>query len=179
MERITPKKMTHWMRIYRCYRQSFPSAERKPFGVIRNMQRQGKTDVWYFGKDGRFAGFASTINSEKLILLDYFAVARSFRGQGLGTAALMQLQNVYGRQGLFVEIERVCPDASNPHQRQKRKDFYLRCGMQELDVQAEVFGVEMELLGSRCTMTDQRYRDFYRDHYGAWAAEHIRKIGEK
>lgn len=179
MELIKPQKMTHWLRIFFCYRQSFPRPERKPFGVIWNMYRNGKTDVWCFYRDGRFAGFASTINGENLILLDYFAVVKSSRGQGVGTSALMRLQKLYCDQGLFAEIERVCPEASNYLQRKKRRDFYIRCQMQELDVQAEVFGVEMELLGSRCTMTYQEYHDFYRDHYNAWAAEHIRKIGEK
>ena len=163
-----PHALRQWLKMYICYRRSFPRAERKPFGIIVKMYRQGKSDIWYLEDQGRFAGLASTINGDGLILLDYFAVAPGRRGQGLGTAALKLLQEKYCENGLFAEIERVCPE--------KRKQVYRSCGLEPLDVQADVFGVEMELLGSRCTMTFQSYHDFYRDHYGAWAAEHIRPI---
>lgn len=177
MKLTKPKTILQWIRIYTCYRQSFPRAERKPFGVIVKMYRQGKSDVWYLEENGAFAGLASTINGEGLILLDYFAVAKGCRGQGFGTAALQLLQKHYSGSGLFVEIERVWPGAPNAQEREKRKQFYCNCSMEPLHVEAEVFGVEMELLGSRCTMTFRQYHDFYRDHYGAWAAEHIKAIG--
>jgi len=40
---------------------------------------------------------------------------------------------------------------------------------------ADVFGIKMELLGKNCRedLDFQRYRDFYRDFYKPWAAEHI------
>ena len=58
-----------WFRIYRLYRRAFPRNERKPFHIIVSMWRKGKTDVWYFESNRRFAGFASTINAADLILL--------------------------------------------------------------------------------------------------------------
>ena len=176
MDLIKPQTPRQWLQIYWCYREAFPVSERKPFQIIAKMVRQGRTDIWYFRKNGAFAGFASTVNGDGLILLDYFAVTKHGRGQGIGTQALMQLQHIYSDKGLFVEIERVCPEAENYAQRQKRRDFYLRCAMEPLHTQADVFGVEMELLGSRCTMTFRQYRDFYRDHYSPWAAEHIKEI---
>ena len=78
-----------WLRIRRLYGRAFPREERKPFAIIRRMHRKGKTDVWVLRQDGRFAGFASTINGDGLILLDYLAVAEDVRGRGAHPAAAM------------------------------------------------------------------------------------------
>lgn len=171
-----PEGIAVWLQMFQCYREAFPPSERKPFWVICQMYRRKKADLWYWEKEGHFAGFATTVNGKDQILLDYFAVAGKFRGNGIGTQALAELQKNYADKGLFVEIERVDPDAPNSAQREKRKQFYLRSGMEELGVQAEVFGVEMELLGSRCAMTFADYHAFYRDFNSPWAAEHIRPM---
>lgn len=168
-----PAGPLQWLRIYRLYRSAFPAAERKPFGVIVRMYRQGRADVWYLTRSGRFVGFASTVNSPALVLLDYFAVEKRQRGRGIGTAAMARMQECYAHRGLFVEIESTREAASNRQQRLRRKQFYLAAGMAELHTRARVFGVSMELLGSRCTLDLEGYRRFYRDHYSAWAAEHI------
>ena len=51
--------------------------------------------------------------------------------------------------------------------------------MVELGTEANVFGVDMELLGSRCKLDFEGYRAFYRDHYGPWAAEHINPVEQE
>ena len=45
--------------------------------------------------------------------------------------------------------------------------------MKELGVLADVFGVRMELLGWDCKLDFNGYQTFYREHYSAWAAEHL------
>lgn len=167
------KGVYDWLRLYRLYREAFPASERKPFAIIARMYRQGKTDLWCVTKDGGFAGMAATINGEDLILLDYFAVVRSLRGQGVGSEAMALLQEQYRDRGLFVEIESTRSAVPDLHQRQKRKQFYLDAGMKDLGTEANVFGVNMELLGARCELDYDGYRAFYRDNYGVWAADHI------
>lgn len=179
VELKNPKGPADWLRLYRLYREAFPDAERKPFGIIVNMHRQGKTDLWCLKTDNRFAGMAATINGDALVLLDYFAVERHLRGQGIGTAAMAALQEQYRDRGLFVEIESTRQPAPNQTEREKRKQFYRFSGMEELDTEADVFGVPMELLGSRCKLDFEGYRAFYRDNYGPWAAEHIRPVGQE
>lgn len=134
-----------WLRIYRLYRPSFPRHERKPFSMILSMWRKGKTDVWYFENNGRFAGLATTINDSELILLDYLAVAKSMRGQGIGSRILHELKQRYNGKGLLVEIESVYEPSPNHEERIQRKQFYLKNGMQPSHVVASVFGVSMEL----------------------------------
>lgn len=168
-----PKGIAQWGALYRLYRSAFPTAERKPFGVIVSMYRKGKSDVWCVVRDGKFAGLAMTINGGSVILLDYFAIQSNSRGQGIGSAALRELLRIYGDKGLFVEIESTREIVPNQVQRERRKQFYLSAGLVELNVTAKLFGVNMELLGSRCRLTYDQYKAFYRDNYNSWAADHI------
>lgn len=162
-----------WLQIYKLYRSAFPRCERKPFSMIVSMWRKGKTDVWYCCRGGRFAGFATTINEESLILLDYLAVRSDMQDRGIGSQILDALKKAYAGKGLFVEIESPFEDGPDAQQRRRRKHFYEANGMQPMGVMAEVFGVKMELLCWNCQVDFRRYHNFYRENYSAWAADHI------
>ena len=171
-----PNSIFDWLRIHALYRRAFPPEERKPFSRITGMYREGKADVWCVEEEGEFAGFASTVNGGDLILLDYLAIAPRYRGWGIGSAAMAQMQRIYANKGFFVEIESTKENAPNRDQRQRRKRFYEAAGMEPMEVFADVFGVQMELLGSRCRLDFDGYQAFYRDHYSPWAASHIKPI---
>lgn len=95
------------------------------------------------------------------------------RGRGAGSAALELIREKYAGQGVFVEIESIFEEGKDQQERIRRKSFYLKNGMQELHVLADVFGVRMELLGWDCEMDFERYRAFYRVNYSPWASEHL------
>ena len=83
-----------------------------------------------------------------------------------------KLLEKYAGRGLFVEIEaadRDDPDGS----KLRRKQFYLRNGLEDMHVVAILFGVRMELLGRGCEMDFAGYQEFYRTYYNVWAAEHV------
>ena len=167
-----PRTPLDWLRIRLLYRRAFPRYERKPFQIIRCMHQEGRTDVWLAEQDGHFAGLASTINSDDVILLDYLAVHEKRRDKGVGSAMLQALLTLYEGRGLFVEIEAADRDDADGS-KARRKQFYLRNGLEEMHVIAILFGVRMELLGRGCTLDFDSYHDFYRDNYSAWAAEHV------
>jgi len=171
-----PQSPSDWLRLQQLYRQAFPSRERKPFAVIRRMFREKKADIWCILAEGRFAGMATTVNADDLILVDYFAVAEKCRGQGIGKAAMDCLLSFYGDRGVFLEIESPDKPGLDQAQRKKRKEFYLACGFQELNVRAKVFGVPMELLGSRCQLDFSQYRRFYGFQISPWAADHLEEM---
>lgn len=171
-----PKGLVDWFRVWKLYLSAFPASERKPFSVIRRMYRQGRTDLLCFQSSGQFLGFAATVNSPDLILLDYLAVSPNCRSRGIGSAALAKLLERCAGKGLFVEIESTHLPGDTRSQRLRRRDFYLRAGMIPLGVSADVFGVSMELLGWNCRMDFEGYQSFYRDHYSPWAAEHIQPL---
>ena len=162
--------------VFMLYRSAFPRCERKPFGRITSMVKAGRADLWTIRMDGRFAGFAATVNGPQVVLLDYLAVAKQFRGMGVGTGAMGLLDEAYRDRGFFVEIESTFENAPNAREREKRKQFYVNCGMEPMGTDVDVFGVRMELLGTRCHLDFESYRNFYRDNYSPWAAEHIREV---
>lgn len=167
------KTLGDWWQLYRLYLSAFPAAERKPFSMILRMCRKGKTDIWCVRSDGNFAGLAITINGPDLILLDYFAIKKRRRGEGIGTKALSLLRSHYTGKGFFVEIETTLKETPELPMRLRRKKFYLAAGLQELSVTAKLFGVDMELLGMDCSLDYAGYKAFYRDNYNQWAANHI------
>lgn len=180
MEKV--RGFMQWFRIYMLYRAAFPVSERKPFRMIVSMARRGKTDVWYAESEGRFAGFASTINDESIILLDYLAVDKKRRGRGEGSRILQALKENYAGRGIFVEIESPFENVPERRARLRRKSFYVANGFAPAGVMADVFGVHMELLCWKCSMDFSAYHAFYRDNYSPWAAEHILPVqypGEK
>ena len=176
IELKNPAGILDWLRLYRLYMTAFPREERKPFALIRKMYKKGTTDIWCLMDNGEFVGLGITINGPDLILLDYFAIEKKKRQQGVGSAALPVLMDYYGDKGFFLEIESTLEAAPNKEQRLRRKAFYLSCGLQELGAQACLFGVNMELLGVRCRLDYDGYKTFYRDNYNSWAADHITPV---
>lgn len=171
---IQAKRPLHWYRLYELYNEAFPAYERKPFSLIRSMQKKGKSDIWYFEKNGTFAGLVFTINSSDVILIDYLAMVPNRRGKGIGSEIIAQLRKYYADKGIFVEIESIFDKCDNPDERLRRKQFYLRNGMVPMKVMVVLFGVEMELLGINCQLTYDEYYSFYKDNYGDFAAKNIK-----
>lgn len=171
-----PKGISCWLQLYRLYRTAFPRAERKPFGVIVKLHCSGKNDLWCLEKAGRIVGLAAMVNGENAVLLDYFAVKRRLRDQGLGSQALEKLKEKYPCHGFFVEIESQWEPGADQVSREKRRQFYLRGGMEPMYVMADVFGVKMELLGWNCQMDFAGYHSFYRENLSPWAADHVKAL---
>lgn len=170
-----PRGITQWAEIYKLYQKAFPLSEKKPFSMILKMYRKGKTHVWRFTRDGKFAGLIITINGPEQVLLDYLAVSETQRGTGIGTEILQSMRNHYADKAVFLEIESVYEDCDNREERLRRKHFYEKSGMKSMDVFVWLFGVKMELMGFDCKLTFDQYHSFYRDNYNSWAANHIQK----
>ncbi len=174
-----PEKLSDWLRLRRLYVRAFPREERKPFFVILGMYRRGNSDMWCIRERGRVTGLAFTVNSPRIILLDYLAVDARCREKGVGTWAMGRLMEHYRDRGLVVEIESTLEKTPDIQQRQRRKAFYEHCGMVSRTVEAEVFGVRMELMEHNCSLSFEDYRNFYRDHISAYAAERVLPVQEE
>ena len=171
-----PRNPFRWLQVYRLYRQAFPSSERKPFWLILRMTKKKKTDTWCILSGRRFTGFATTINGDGLVMLDYLAIDQNARNGGIGTQTLRLLQDIYAGQGFFVEIESPFEEGPDQTERIRRKQFYMACGMKPFGVMANVFGVKMELLGRNCMLDYKAYHGFYLENYSAYAADHLQEL---
>ena len=96
-----------------------------------------------------------------------------WRGRGIGTEVLKDIIELYDGRGFLVEIESEYEDVPNKAERQRRKHFYMRNGLQPLNVMAYVFGTKMELLAKDCVMSFDDYYRFYLENYSTRAAENI------
>lgn len=173
---VKVKKISQWLKIRSLYKSAFPRYERKPFSLIIGLHKKGSADVWVIETEDGFSGFAITMNSRDLVLLDYFAVSEKKRGCGIGSEALKKLQKLYSGRRLFLEIESIYAEAENIPERKRRKQFYLSNGMTEMRVMADVFGTHMELLGYDCSVSFKDYLSVYTDNIGKWAAERLKKV---
>lgn len=171
---LTPAKTEeHFRQIERLYLSAFPDCERKPFALIREKAVTGAVDVFILEEEGAFVGLAITMKDNDLVLLDYFAVAEDARRHGNGARALKLLYEQYKDRRFFLEIESTKAEADNLEQRRKRKQFYLRNGLQETGLEAIVFDTEMELLCHRCELAFEEYVGIYEHVYGRDKASHV------
>ena len=175
MNIIRPKGLG-LIRLRKLYREAFPKSERKPFSVIRRLEREGKGDILAFYEDGAFLGMATTVKNDDIVLIDYFAVHKKKRSEGYGSRMLPLLVNLYTPRGVFLEIERVTDSAPNSEERERRREFYTRLGFSSMGVFVDLFGVEMELLGYNTTLTYREYFDFYIENIGEFARNHIKEL---
>ena len=76
------------------YLSAFPRCERKPFYMINQLKAKGKAEILSIESDsGEFIGLAISVFYKDIVLLDYFAMSESVRGQGRGSEALILLLN--------------------------------------------------------------------------------------
>lgn len=167
-----------WKKLKQLYKMAFPRYERKPLWIVRMKHRKGEADIWVIEHEGEFVGMAITVNELDMVLLDYFAICEDKRSGGLGGKALRLLQEKYESKRFFLEIECEDQGAENAVERVRRKAFYLHNGMSELGVKANVYTVDMELLGYNCNVTFEDYEKLYRASYGNMIVGNIVEIKE-
>lgn len=165
--------------ILELYQRAFPEVERKPFSLIERKAVMGSMEILAIKEGKQKVGLAITAMEEELVLLDYFAIAEEFRGQGEGSEALMLLQALYSDKCLFLEIEEPDEMALNQEERLRRKRFYLKNRMQETGIHIELFGVPMEILAAKPGLTYERCKKLYRALYGPMYQKAVKLVEEK
>ena len=123
---------------------------------------------------GDFLGEVITILYRDILLLDYFAVVPEYRGKGIGRQALKAVVSHAGERRVLLEIETTKKPSENKAERIRRKNFYLRNGMREMEYTVQLFGIEMELMTYRCEVSFSEYHALFREVFGSAAAEHVR-----
>ena len=87
------------------YEAAFPKSEKKPFWYMLKKRKKGFFDLLEIqDEDGNFCGLAIMMLSNGLALLDYLAISPECRGCGVGSMALRELQERYGRERIVIEI---------------------------------------------------------------------------
>lgn len=159
--------------IKRTYLGAFPKSERKPFRHMKRKAGQGVMEFLVIREKKQPVGFAITVLHQDTVLLDYFAIHRAYRGMHYGSQALQLLKKWHEDRRLILEIELPNEHAPNQEERLRRKEFYLKNGMQETGIQVCVFQVPMEILTDGRPVTYEEYHGIYRDAMGTVSSRKV------
>ena len=122
-------------------------------------------------ENARFIGLAVNMMDGDTALLDYFAIAPEHRNGGYGSRSLaLLLKRFRGKKYIF-EIEMQDPSAENAADRKRRKAFYLRNGLKETWLFANVYGTDFEILTPDGSLTFQQYTEFLQTILGGLGIE--------
>ena len=144
--------------LYALYERSFPRLERKPVSSLERTFSEGKSKILAVTEDEDFIGLAVLMTDGRCTLLDYLAIEPDKRDRGYGSQVLRRLLTEYNERPLLVEIERADERAADNADRLRRRDFYLRSGMESSGVCVWLFHVEYELLCANGSVSYEQYR---------------------
>ncbi len=139
------------------YLGAFPKAERLTKKDILNNE-MGHRHLYGFYELDKFVGFTILLETEEVIVIQYFATLPALRSKGYGSQILDSLKSKFPNQILFVEIEQ--PDDLHPI-RTRRRDFYLRNGYSYASLHYGWKGVIYDVYAWNGTLTKEALYSFW------------------
>lgn len=128
--------------LYNTYMQEdFPKSELRPINKIKEAYDDERNRTFALYEEGKdelmgYAIYEKPLQGD-IWLMDYYAINKNGRGQGIGTMFLDLIKNTFTEAKAAIgEIERI-DKASNDEEREirtRRKQFYLRNGFCETGV---------------------------------------------
>lgn len=144
-------------KVYKTYlKYDFPRDELKPLDYINKMCDKGKYECLGFYNDESFVGYAYMVvpDNSDTRLLDYFAVLKEFRNNGIGGECLKALREYYKDLSCVI-LESEHPDYSKNDDdkkiRERRIGFYQRNGLVQTQITTFVGGVYYRILCMECS----------------------------
>ena len=130
--------------IYQKYIEIFPEEERKSLETIEKNYNKNITRFIKIDEEKELIGFCimNSIENNRYMQLDYFAILPEYQNKGYGTKAIKELEKVVQNyDAIFVEIEKLCYGANKEENeiREKRAKFYKRLGFHKLDTNLKWF----------------------------------------
>ncbi len=142
----------------------FPKDELKPLALLQTQFEKGFAFGYLLQSVEQqtlgYAIFAGAPTGTGALLLDYFAVDQSLRGQGIGSRFLTLLyEALSAHESIFIEAELPARavDATDERARLRRIGFYLQNGCQMTEIENCLFGVDFAILQRPCRrqLTDE------------------------
>ena len=128
---VNNSKEPYYQNAMAIYRSSFPSNEKQKEEVIEQRVNSRQSTMYVGVLEDKVAAMSLLFNltNSEFVLLDYFAVSDTHRGQGLGTQFMQYLLNAYSTSNKYIVIETEDPAyGDNKIERTKRVNFYRRVG---------------------------------------------------
>lgn len=118
------------------YTESFPANERHTGRVIRKRVNNGqyRAVVGRLPDEVVFMALLWPLKNTDFILLDYMAVKKGYRGEGIGTEFMRHIFDILKMYGKYLILEVENPDyGNNTDQRKRRVAFYSRNGAVKME----------------------------------------------
>lgn len=163
---ITTEKKEYREQVIRLYEEAFPKEEKKPMEFMEQLEKEGKMEITAIADGDVFVGLAIFMVSGGTALVDYLAIAPEKRCGGYGGRAVQAMLRQYGDKKLIFEIEKEDDQAPNAVDRRRRKAFYLKNGLKETGLFANVYHTDFELLTPDGELTYEAYVAFLREILG-------------
>lgn len=130
--------------------QDFPPDELKPLSRIERALKRGEYVCYGATDAGSILAYAFFVVAGNQALFDYFAVAEDLRGRGIGSRFLRALIEdiLADMDTVLLEVDDPgCADsAEEASLRTRRLAFYLRNGLSDTGVTAEIYHVFFRIL---------------------------------
>ena len=130
--------------VYQKYIEIFPEEERKTLETIERNYNKNITRFIKIDEETKLIGFfiMNSIENDRYMQLDYFAILPEYQNKGYGTKAIKELKKVVPNyDAIFVEIEKLGYGANKVENkiREKRAKFYDRLEFNKLNVDLKWF----------------------------------------
>ncbi len=130
--------------VYQKYIEIFPEEERKTLETIERNYNKNITRFIKIAEENKLIGFfiMNSIENNRYMQLDYFAILPEYQNKGYGTKAIKELKKVVPNyDAIFVEIEKLGYGANKAENkiREKRAKFYDRLEFNKLNVDLKWF----------------------------------------
>lgn len=142
------------------YFDSFPKNERMPFLMMVAMSKLWNTEFLGFYDGDSLCGFVYLAHNSKIVFVMFFAVDKTLRSKGYGSAILQDIQNKYPDKKIIISIEPCDNDAPDMELRTRRKDFYMRNGYHETGYMMKLNGIVQEIIISKGEFDKKQFRTF-------------------
>lgn len=146
--------------VYKDYMiNDFPKVELKPLSMIENNITKGRACSYgIFDENDEMVGYSFFMMYKNIVLLDYFATIESKRGTGIGSKALKLITEFFEDKydAIIIESEDV-KFAKNEQDRiirQRRLNFYEKCGYLITQISSKVYTVEYSIFKNNANISD-------------------------
>lgn len=159
------------------YLQAFPKEERIPWWLLRLNSRRKGIDLTAYLHEGALCGFTSSVSTDGLQLLLFFAVEQDCRGQGYGSAILRRIKSE--NRVVALNIEPLDPEADNYGQRTCRFAFYQKNGFLDTRYHVWEVGGMFRVLSTEQELDVLTYKKAFRKlTFGLWNVK-LEKVQKK
>lgn len=137
--------------------EAFPPSEYIPMNDIFTFAENTNSEVLGIFDENCLVGFMLLVKNDVCGYVFFFAIGKSFRSKGYGSAALKALFQKYSHLQIVLDFEQIDENADNNAWRIRRRQFYLRNGFCQTNRYTLLRGERFEVV---CTKGELLIDDF-------------------